>query len=148
MLARGLRPTVLEALGLASALERLCEDVASNHTLKVELKCDAATLGRLSPDAETALYRIAQEALANVVRHAGAREVTIDLARTHEWITLSLRDDGCGFDGEAAVAPERRDGGFGLGSMRERAEMLGGELSLATAPGRGTTISARVRSCS
>ncbi len=143
-LAHGLGPTILEELGLASAIERLCEDFESSSGLHVALKSDAALAPRLEPGTEMALYRIAQEALSNVVRHAAASRVEVALVRHGRWIQLTIRDDGRGFgaDGARATAPE--DPGFGLGSIRERALMLGGELTVRTLAGQGTTIGVRI----
>jgi signal transduction histidine kinase len=143
-LARGLRPTILEELGLASAIERLCEDFEGSHGWAVVLQRDAASAGRLDPATETALYRIAQEALTNVSRHAGASEVEVGLARDDDGVTLSIHDDGCGFDTEAAATLVRREGGFGLGSIRERTLLLGGALEVRTSPGHGTTLTVRI----
>jgi signal transduction histidine kinase len=142
-LSRGLRPAILEELGLASAIERLCEDFEGSHSVKAVLPRDAASATRLPPATETALYRIAQEALTNVARHAGASQVEVELARDPGWIKLSVRDDGRGFDTEKAE-PLAGGGGFGLGSIRERTLMLGGELAVRTRPGSGTAIEVRM----
>jgi signal transduction histidine kinase len=142
-LARGLRPLVLEELGLAVALERLCEDFQRTHAIGVALACDPATAGRLEARAETALYRIVQEALTNVARHAGARRVDVRLAQSGASITLTIRDDGEGLVDADAPGRTRRDHGFGMRSIRERALMLGGACSVQTRRGAGTTIEIR-----
>jgi len=139
-LARGLRPVVLEEFGLATAMSRLCEDFTRAHGIAVQLRCDPPELGRLEATLETALYRIAQEALTNVARHAGARSVDVALARDDASIVLSVHDDGQGFD--ASDADPR--GGFGISSMRERAAMLGGTLQVRTRRDEGTTLELRV----
>jgi signal transduction histidine kinase len=88
---------------------------------------------------EQALFRLAQEALANVSKHAAAGQVEIRLAHADNAITLGIADDGCGFDPQVAA-----DQGLGLDSMRERVEALGGELSVESAPGAGTRLVARI----
>lgn len=143
-LAHGLKSTLLEELGLVSAIERLCEDFESSHGLHVVLRGDAARATRVSPATENALYRIAQEALTNVARHADASQVEVDLACDDGRIRLSIRDDGRGFAAGYAAPADRRMGGFGLGSIRERTLMLGGELAVRTRPGGGTTIEVRM----
>jgi signal transduction histidine kinase len=91
---------------------------------------------RLSPDLETGVYRIVQEALTNAGKHGAAAHVTVGVVEDDGHLSLSVRDDGSGFDPHAATQ------GFGLAGMRERVELLGGELSLISAPGEGTTMSA------
>jgi signal transduction histidine kinase len=143
-LARGLRPVVLEELGLFAALERLGEDFQRTHQVKVTLEGDALPPRRLEPAAEAALYRIAQESLANVARHAQARAVELVLRHEGESLLLSIRDDGRGFDAADLEALKGREGSFGLASIRERASMLGGDCSVRARPGEGTTIEIRV----
>jgi len=143
-LARGLRPVVLEELGLVSALERLGEDFQRTHQVKVTLKSDALPPGRLQPEAEAALYRIVQEGLSNVARHARASEVEIRLRQEDGSLRLVLRDDGQGFDAGALAALKAREGSFGLASIRERALMLGGDCAVRGRPGEGTTIEIRI----
>jgi signal transduction histidine kinase len=139
-LTRGLRPIALEELGLVAALERLCEDVARTHGIETELECDRASIARLAPECETALYRIAQEALSNAARHADPRGVAVRLHQDAQGTLLAVTDDGRGFDPDARA--DRR--GFGLQSIRERAEALGGEVSLRSDPGRGTRLEVRI----
>lgn len=141
-LARGLRPLLLEELGLVAALERLCEDFERSHGVKATFRADTGAGRRSEPAAEAALYRIAQEALSNVARHARAHSVEVELVREDDATRLRVRDDGRGF--ELPDAAPRGDGGFGLGSMRERAFLLGGELRIATQRGGGTTLEVRV----
>jgi signal transduction histidine kinase len=143
-LARGLRPVVLEELGLVAALERLGEDFQRTHQVKVTLESDALPPRRLEPAAEAALYRIVQESLANVARHAQARAVELVLRHEGESLLLSIRDDGRGFDAADLEALKGREGSFGLASIRERASMLGGDCSVRARPGEGTTIEIRV----
>lgn len=139
-IARGLRPIALQELGLVHALERLCEDFGRAHGIPVTLHCDTVPARRVDPGAETALYRIAQETLANVARHAAAGRVEVRLARRPDAIVLSVCDDGRGLDGD----PNGRKEGFGLGSIRERAKLLGGELIVTSGRGAGTTVEVRL----
>jgi two-component system sensor histidine kinase UhpB len=140
-LARGLRPVALQELGLVHALEQLCADFGRTQEIAIAFECEAPLRDeRIEPGVEAALYRIAQEALANVAHHAGARRVAVRLARAPDGVALRIRDDGRGLD---AVAPGRREG-FGLDSMRERAELLGGELVVASERDAGTTVEVRL----
>ena len=136
-LAVELRPKVLDDYGLQAALERLVEAYAEQTGIAVDL---ATQLGeeRLPTEAETALYRIVQEALTNVVKHAEARRVSILVTRRGREVAAVIEDDGCGFD------PERHDGGFGLLGMEERLALLDGRLTIESAPGTGTTLVAEV----
>jgi two-component system NarL family sensor kinase len=130
---RGLRPGVLDDLGLAASLESLARDAPLDVAVEVEpLALDA--------HAETALYRIAQEAMQNAVKHARASRLELRLARHEDEAVLTVTDDGCGFDPAAAPSDTR----YGLEGMRERAELAGGRLSLRSHPDRGTVVEARV----
>jgi signal transduction histidine kinase len=137
-----LRPPVLDECGLENALRDHLATVFPTSGVTAEF---IGGLGpdRLSPDTETALYRVAQEALLNVVRHACATHVRLGLERTGASITLSVEDDGVGFTPEQARA-RRRAGHFGLVGMRERIESNGGHWHLDSAPGRGTQLWATV----
>lgn len=143
-LARGLRPVILEELGLLSAVERLCEEFQGTHGVKVTLVRDPMPDARLEPEAETALYRIVQEGLANVARHAGASRVEVRLGQRENALALSIRDDGRGFDAGDLDARRRAECGFGLASIRERTLMLGGECAVRAVPGEGTAVEIRV----
>jgi signal transduction histidine kinase len=133
-LAVQLRPKALDDFGLVPALERLAQTFAESSGIAVDLE---AQLGdqRLPPDVETTLYRIVQEALTNVVKHAEARRVSIFLLRRDGAATAVIEDDGRGFDPAAAS-----DGRLGLQGMRERVELHDGRLTVETAPGSGTTL--------
>jgi two-component system, NarL family, sensor histidine kinase UhpB len=137
-MARELRPSALDDLGLVAALDGYTQELARRTGLTVRF--EAACGGRLPPQVELALYRIAQEALTNAAKHAGASNVTVDLVREPSLVWLTVRDDGQGFD-SAAVSPGR---GLGLFSMRERAELAGGALAMASTQGHGTSITARI----
>jgi signal transduction histidine kinase len=134
-LALELRPTALDDFGLLPALKRLGQAVRERSSLNVQVE---ARLGneRLSPEAETAVYRIVQEALTNVVRHADARHVSVVLTRKNGDVSVVVEDDGKGFVPESAA--ER--GGLGLLGMRERVQLLDGTLAVESAPGAGTTL--------
>ncbi|HEX5724991.1 MAG TPA: histidine kinase, partial [Longimicrobiaceae bacterium] len=124
--ARGLRPPALDELGLVPAIESHLRHVAETSGLEVTL--DAAPVGgALSPEAELAVYRIVQEALANVVRHAGARRAAVRLAREAGHLVVSVEDDGKGF------SPRGGGGGLGLFGMSERAGYLGGRVEVRSA---------------
>jgi len=133
------RPAMLADLGLLPALESLAERVSRRAGLRVSVAGDADT--RLPAEVETGLYRIAQEALNNVVRHAAARAVWIELQCAPGMVTCSVRDDGRGFD--ADLAPT--SAGLGLSGIRERLDALGGALRLVSRPMRGTTLLASIR---
>jgi signal transduction histidine kinase len=138
-LAVELRPKALDDFGLVSAIERLVETFREQTGIQVDLE---PRLGkeRLPPDVETTLYRITQEALTNVVKHAQARRVSIVLTRRDGSISAVIEDDGRGFEGEAG------ENGLGLLGMRERIALVGGRLSLESSPGSGTTLSIEVPS--
>ncbi|MFN2608831.1 MAG: GAF domain-containing protein [Acidimicrobiales bacterium] len=128
-----LRPTVLDDLGLGPGLESLARTL-SDATVELDLNA-----GRLPPHVEMALFRIAQEALQNVVKHAGASRVRLSLARVPDGVRLTVEDDGKGFDTDTLADAESR-GGYGMVGMNERAELIGARISVASWPGRGTSI--------
>jgi signal transduction histidine kinase len=136
-LAVELRPSALDDFGLVPALERLSHTFAESTGISVDFH--SAVDDRLPPDVETALYRIVQEALTNVVKHARASRVSVVVARKPTSVTAMVEDDGVG--GEAAST---RDGGLGLVGMRERVALLGGRLTLEMRPDEGTTVLAEV----
>ena len=128
-----LRPPALDDFGLQPALERLIEIVASRSGLDIQLNMSSPVT--LPPEHETALYRIIQEALTNIVKHAGAHSVSIVAMNTDVAVRTVIEDDGAGFD-QASV----RQGALGLVGMRERVSLLGGRFEVETAPGTGTTL--------
>jgi signal transduction histidine kinase len=140
MMAWRLRPPALDDLGLSAALEQFVREW-SEHS-DVEAKFHAAGLGgdRLPPEVEVNLYRITQEALNNIEKHAQAGNACVILERRDEQVMLIVEDDGKGFD------PDEKGGGgsMGLINMRERAALINGRLEIESAPGAGTTIFARV----
>jgi len=142
-LARGLRPSALDDLGLAAALERYAADYTQAHDITVDVVTPDLAFVRLPADVETALYRIAQEALTNVLKHAAAKAVSLvvwrelgDAPRVH----LMVEDDGCGFDSAARLLANGTGKGLGLLDIRERASLLHGYVTIESRPGSGTEI--------
>lgn len=136
LLIHELRPVALDERGLAEALRNYAADWSRQSGIAAEVQ--AAAEPALSPATQNALLRIAQEALANVARHSKATAATIALGATDDLVTLTVADNGCGFD-PAAISK-----GVGLDSMRERAEALGGSLRAGGAAGGGTSVVASV----
>ena len=132
---KSLRASPLEDLGLGLALRRLAESAATRANLALDLRLPEENLA-LAPDAEQCIYRVAQEAVANVTHHASARQLTLHLTRDTNTLTLRVQDDGRGFDVSSREDAEH----FGLSGMRERAEMAGGKLAVSSGLGQGTTI--------
>lgn len=135
-IARRLRPGVLEELGLVSALKALTNEITTHTGLSVRLGFDA-TLPPLGQDVELVLYRVAQEGLTNIVRHADARQAELALRLTPVGVELFLRDDGLG------IATESE--GAGIRGMRERALLIGAEISVRRGPGSGGGTHVRLR---
>jgi signal transduction histidine kinase len=135
-----LRPVALDEEGLAGALEKLAASYQTRSGLAIT--CHVQTDARSTPDIETAIYRIVQEALANIVKHAQATEASVILAESDGIITVTVADNGRGFDPAApsVASSDGRQGGMGLRSMRERAAAAGMSLNLTTAPETGATI--------
>jgi len=133
----GLRPAVLDDLGLGPGLESLA---ASLPDVELEVAVDPRPL---PAHIETALFRIAQEALQNVAKHAAARHVRVTLARDARGARLAVVDDGTGFEPDPPGAPARPNA-YGLVGMNERAALLGGRVQVASRPGEGTTVTAEV----
>jgi PAS domain S-box-containing protein len=140
-LALRLRPPMLDDLGLADALDWLLEQQGGAAGWRASL--DVAELQeRLPQDIETACFRIAQEALTNAARYSGATEVRLGLRLAGERIELEVCDNGKGFEVERYRSPEERRKHFGLVSMTERAALVRGQLTIDSAPGRGTCVRA------
>ncbi len=134
-----LRPPDLERDGLTASLGKHLQVVGRTHGLVTRL--DRGDLGDVGGDTEQALFRIAQEALTNVIRHARATEVAVGLERSEDHVELTVSDNGRGFDPSHRAISSRR---LGLVSMRERAVELGGALDISSEPGAGTIVRARV----
>jgi signal transduction histidine kinase len=136
-----LRPAALDELGLMAAIEALTERSAT--TAGLDIKTDFAlpeTWGRerLDPELESTVYRLVQEALTNVVKHARAERVDLKVSMDGGAVTVSVCDDGVGFD------PATTSEGFGLVGMRERLELIGGHVQVSSAPGQGTEVRAEL----
>jgi signal transduction histidine kinase len=138
-LAVELRPKVLDDFGLVAALERLTETFGEQTGMSVQFQQLLPTSDRLPPEVETALYRIVQESLTNIVKHARATNVSVVLARKSDSVSVVVEDDGVGFEPHLV-----RDGGIGLVGMQERVALLGGRLAIESRPGAGTTFVAEV----
>lgn len=135
-ISRGLRPSVLDDLGLHEALDRLGLDVSRAHGFVVDVHAAGPRLPRLPEAIETALYRIAQEALTNASKHASPKAVSILIHRTLGEVRLVIEDDGSGFDTSEPIS----EGQVGLVGIRERARLVGGSVAVESSPGQGTTI--------
>jgi PAS domain S-box-containing protein len=140
-LSLNLRPSMLDDLGLEPALRWYTKQQAALAGLQAEVRVDPLEQ-RLDPMIETECFRVAQEALTNVVKHAKARTVTVELTRNDEQIHLSVRDDGVGFDVAGLREQAVRGASLGLLSMEERATLAGGGLQYHASPGQGTEVHA------
>jgi PAS domain S-box-containing protein len=140
--ARELRPAVLDDLGLIPALHTFMKNFKEETGVRVSLSAFAA-VERVNGDKRTVLYRVAQEALTNIARHAHASQAKVTIQKIGGAISMEITDDGRGFQEERVLHSKRKDR-LGLLGMRERLEMLGGRLTVTSAPGRGTTVLAQV----
>jgi signal transduction histidine kinase len=140
-----LRPLVLETQGLPAALSSYGEQFEANTGLTVEMEFDES-VGRLPPAVEQTLFSVIQEAMGNVRKHARATGVEVKLGQDAEQIVASVRDDGRGFDVEETQKgyATRESQSLGLVNMLERAERIGGKLSIESEPGKGTTVNVTV----
>lgn len=138
-----LAPPALEGTTLADALERLCTTTGTRHRLTAGFSLTGAPVP-LPTAHEVALLRIAQSALANTVRHARATTVDVTLGTLGDRTTLTIVDDGIGFDPDRLPVPDPETGGFGLTAMRTRLHALGGTLTIESTPANGTTLTARL----
>ncbi len=129
-----LRPGTLDDLGLVAALEWHCREFKKSNGVNVEFHSAQEEI-LLPPEAATCIFRICQESLSNIARHADARKVSIDIELNEGLILLSITDDGKGFD-----MLKIKNKMLGILSMRERASILGGQLRIYSAPGKGTTV--------
>ncbi len=136
-----LRPAALDELGLMPAIEALTERSAATAGLDVQAEFElpqAPGHERLDPQLESTIYRLVQEALTNVVKHARAERVELQVSTNGGSVTVTVRDDGIGFD------PATSSEGFGLVGMRERLDLIGGRLEISSVPGRGTELRAEL----
>ncbi|HEX6457803.1 MAG TPA: GAF domain-containing sensor histidine kinase [Thermoleophilaceae bacterium] len=137
-----LRPASLDEIGLGAALEGLIEQRREQTSLTIDyhvslrLEQDEAPM-RLTPELETAIYRVVQESITNAVKHGEATRLRVEVVEDDHHVTAVVEDDGVGFDGQPSAT------GFGLTSMRERVGLAGGELDLSSEPGKGTVVRAK-----
>jgi len=132
---KSLRASPLDDLGLVLALQKMAEETAARANLKLDLSLPNRPVS-LSAGVEQAIYRVAQEALANAAHHANAQALTLQLSVSGPDVLLLVRDDGLGFN----VRQGEASGRFGLPGMRERAQLVGGQLTIDSQPGQGTTV--------
>jgi len=134
-LSHSLHPAILDHLGLAAAVRSLCREMSVRHDLRIRFS--GPKLPDVVPnDVALCCYRIVQEALRNVIKHSGAREAHVELARTKQRLELHIRDQGAGFD----VAEAESRGGLGFTSMRERLRLVGGRITIKSSVAHGTEI--------
>ncbi len=138
-IAARLRPRILDELGLLSALDWLVQDFRARSGIDTDFIANAE-VDALLPEEATAVFRIVQESLSNIARHAHAKCIDVSLERQDDWLAVEIRDDGKGLHGDEETSYES----IGLLGMRERALAVGGELSLTSVPGKGTLVSLRV----
>lgn len=142
-LSREVRPAPVDHVGLAAVLENHADAFRERNGIPLRVELRSTALDRLTHSQATALFRIVQEALQNIEKHSGAKTASISLREDAGRLLLSVADDGRSFGAEE-VTEAQKHGRLGLFSMRERAEMLGGTLTIENRPGRGTTITASV----
>jgi signal transduction histidine kinase len=136
-LAWELRPAALDDLGLAAALPRYVEEWSARYGIAAHFRAERVQSGMLSRDAEVTFYRIAQESLTNVLKHAHAERVDLLLEARDHAVVMVIEDNGVGFD---PMDRELLDNGIGLAGMRERAALIGATLDIESAAGHGATI--------
>jgi signal transduction histidine kinase len=138
-----LRPSVLDDLGLLSAIRWYAERHLERRGITVHFEVSGSEM-RMSPELETALFRVAQETITNIAKHASADTVLIQILERDDGIAIEIEDDGEGFDPASLPPPAARERGLGLLGMRERVELFGGTIEIESAPGRGTRIAIAV----
>ena len=143
-IALELRPATLDDLGLQAALVNCVEEWSERTGIAVDFHHEGLDGERLSSPIETALFRVVQEALTNVLKHAEARRVTLLLDCRDEHLRLTVEDDGSGFDIDAATRRARSQRRLGLLGMKERVDAIGGEFLVESSPGSGTSLFIRI----
>ena len=139
-LAYGLRPPFLEELGLEKAIEKYCKDIAENNHMTVECQSAGMPALRLDLDTQIHIYRLVQEGLNNIRKHASADQATIKLLGAYPNILLRIEDNGKGFDVEEQKSTQDDEKRMGLRSMQERVNLHQGEMTIQSRPGQGTKI--------
>ena len=142
-IARALRPVALDQIGLTKSLEWIVEQLGEGSATKFSTELDTID-GLLAPELEMTLFRIIQEGLTNITRHAQAKQVILEVKRETAALRVALWDDGCGFDVEKLRQEPEARRGLGLTGMDERVKYLGGSLEFQSTPGHGTRITVRV----
>ncbi|HEY6041707.1 MAG TPA: sensor histidine kinase, partial [Anaerolineae bacterium] len=138
-----LRPALLDDLGLVAALRAMAQQVTDRVGIQVKVQFDGARR-RLPPQIETVLYRIAQEALNNTVRHSQAQQATVQLEFGYGVVRLVVQDNGTGFAPSAVMKSRGAERAWGLLGMQERVELVGGKFEVQSAPGQGTCLSVEI----
>jgi PAS domain S-box-containing protein len=141
-----LRPASIDELGLASALANYISEWSAQYKIEADFHCGEPGLDEVSEEVRTTIYRVVQEGLTNIVKHAKQPAgVSVVIERVGATLRLLIEDDGCGFDaGPAQERAGERNGGLGLAGMRERLALIGGELDIESSIGGGTTVCARI----
>ena len=142
-LAHLLRPQMLDELGLVPTLRWLVRTMRQRTGIDVILECNGFE-ERMDPDRETLIYRLSQEALTNVAKHAGSTAALLRLERRGDRLRLQVEDKGSGFDAEKFLGARDEDHGFGVRAMRDRVHFFNGRFAIRSAPGEGTTIEAEI----
>lgn len=138
-LARDLSPAIVEDLGLQIALRELIDFLSRYYRVKKSIQCDEID-NLFSPEIKIAIYRIFQESLNNIVKHAHATNISIRIEKKDDRVCFSIEDDGIGFDAHQRVMPVRKKRGLGLAAINERVKMLGGSFDVRSAKGKGTRL--------
>ena len=142
--ARQLRPTALDDLGLIAALQAFMNEFTKRTGIHIRFtNLASGRIEQLNNDVRTVFYRVAQEALTNVARHAQASHVEVNLEKLPDALCLKIKDNGKSFQPQRILG-SKRNGRLGLLGMRERLEMVGGRFSVESAPGKGTTVQAQI----
>lgn len=139
-LVRELRPPALDDLGLHTALSNYIDEWSQRSSVTIDFRSDGLLHNRLGSQLESAVYRIVQEALNNVIKHAKARNVSVILEKSEAKLTIIVEDDGVGFDVEALLKTPAKNRRFGLLGMQERVALVGGSVNIESTPGVGTTV--------
>lgn len=143
-IARQLRPAALDDQGLCSAVENHLEEWSTRYRVASDLHCPDLADQRFPPPVEITIYRVLQEALTNIARHAQAQHVSVILERRSQHLQMIVEDDGCGFEVEDLFSTPETSRGLGLIGMQERIHALGGALDIESSPNHGTTLFVRV----
>jgi signal transduction histidine kinase len=143
-MAYDLRPPLLDQFGLVRTISGYCEDFSLANDIDIDFTHDGIPNGRFDFDTEINLYRLVQEGLNNIKKHAEARHTAVDMVLTAPQIFLSIEDDGKGFDVEKMLGSPQNQKRMGLRNMKERVNLLGGEMRIQSRPAEGTRIFIKV----